>query len=128
MSVCPELSAGFPVPRPPAEIANGQSGEDVLSDRARVVEATGADVTDLYLQGAWAALSVAQEHRCRFALLADGSPSCGSSFIYDGQFAGRKHEGAGVTAALLRRHGIEVFAESEIEALVRRVEGNAAAE
>lgn len=60
-------------------------------------------------------------HDCRFALLIDGSPSCGSGFIYDGGFAGRKHVGAGVTVALLRQHGIEVFAETEIDALQSRL-------
>jgi uncharacterized protein YbbK (DUF523 family) len=53
--------------------------------------------------------------------LIDGSPSCGSGFIYDGAFAGRRHVGAGVTAALLRQHGIEVFAETEIDALQIRL-------
>lgn len=121
VSICPELTAGFSVPRPPAEIASGQSGEAVLSNNARVIEATGADVTDLYIAGAYAALDLAREHGCRFALLIDGSPSCGSGFIYDGAFAGRKHAGAGVTAALLRQHRIEVFAETEIDALQARL-------
>jgi len=121
VSICPELTAGFSVPRPPAEIAAGQSGEAVLLDGARVIEATGADVTDLYVAGAHAALDLAREHGCRFALLIDGSPSCGSRFIYDGAFAGRKHVGAGVTTAFLRKHGIEVFAETEIDALQARL-------
>ncbi|MDN5926184.1 MAG: DUF523 domain-containing protein [Hyphomicrobiales bacterium] len=121
VSICPELTAGFSVPRPPAEIAEGRSGEAVLSNGARVIEATGADVTDLYVAGAQATLALAREHDCRFALLIDGSPSCGSGFIYDGAFAGRKHVGAGVTAALLRQHGIEVFAETEIDALQARL-------
>lgn len=121
VSICPELKAGFSVPRPPAEIGDSMSGSAVLSGQARVIEATGADVTELYIAGAHSALALAQEHGCRFALLIDGSPSCGSGFIYDGAFAGRKHVGAGVTAALLRQHGIEVFAETEIEALASRV-------
>lgn len=119
--ICPELTAGFSVPRPPAEIAAGQSGEAVLSDGARVIEATGADVTERYVAGARAALDLAREHGCQFALLIDGSPSCGSGFIYDGDFAGRTHVGAGVTAALLRQHGIEVFAETEIDTLQTRL-------
>ena len=93
----------------------------LVAGDARVVEATGADVTDLYVAAARAALALAREHGCRFALLIDGSPSCGSGFIYDGAFAGRKHVGAGVTAALLRQHGIEVFAETEIDALQARL-------
>ena len=119
--ICPELAAGFMTPRPPAEIAGGQSGRDVLSGAARVMEATGADVTALYLRGAQAALSLARTHDCRFALLTDGSPSCGSEFIYDGAFVGRKHAGEGVTSALLRENGIEVFSEAQIGALQERL-------
>jgi uncharacterized protein YbbK (DUF523 family) len=119
--ICPELAAGFRTPRPQAEIDGRQSGQDVLSGRARVLEAAGDDVTDLYIAGARAALLLAQTSDCRFALLADGSPSCGSRFIYDGRFAGDKHAGAGVTTALLRENGIEVFAESEIDILQERL-------
>jgi uncharacterized protein YbbK (DUF523 family) len=121
VTVCPELTAGFNVPRASAEISQGQSGQAVLAGHAQVFESTGADVTGLYVAGARAALALAREHDCRFALLVDGSPSCGSSFIYDGSFDGRKHSGEGVTAALLREHGIEVFAETEIDALASRL-------
>ncbi|MFT4015172.1 MAG: DUF523 domain-containing protein [Paracoccus sp. (in: a-proteobacteria)] len=121
VSIRPELTAGFSVPRPPAEIADGQSGATVLAGIARVIEATGRDVTDQYVAGAHAALALAREHGCRFALLVDGSPTCGSGLIYDGAFAGRKHAGAGVTAALLPQHGIEVFTEAGIEALAGRL-------
>lgn len=120
-AICPELTAGFSVPRPPAEISGRQSGLAALEGNAQVLEATGADVTALYVEGARAALALAREQGCRFALLIDGSPSCGSGFIYDGSFGGRKHGGAGVTAALLRDHGIEVFAEAEIDALEARL-------
>ncbi|MGO8352268.1 DUF523 domain-containing protein, partial [Rhizobium johnstonii] len=50
----------------------------------------------------------------RYALLIDGSPSCGSGFIYDGTFSGRKHAGNGVTAAALKADGVEVFSDCEI--------------
>jgi uncharacterized protein YbbK (DUF523 family) len=121
VSLCPELAGGFGTPRPPAEIEAGRSGQDVLSGRARVIEPTGADVTSLYIKGAEAALALARSSACALALLVDGSPSCGSSFIHDGGFAGRKQPGAGVTTALLRNNGIEVFAESEIDALKSRL-------
>ena len=120
--VCPELAGGFSVPRPSAEIAEGLSGRDVLAGTARVVDRNGADVTALYLDGARSALALARAEGCRFALLIDGSPSCGSAYIYDGAFAGRKHAGAGVTAALLRAEGLEVFTPSEIAALEARLE------
>ena len=39
--------------------------------------------------------------------------SRGSHFIYDGTFQGRKIQGMGITATLLKRHGIEVMSEDE---------------
>jgi uncharacterized protein YbbK (DUF523 family) len=44
-------------------------------------------------------------------LFTDGSPTCGSQFIYDGTFSGQRKPGAGVAAALLREHGITVFSD-----------------
>lgn len=117
--VCPELAAGFSVPRPPAEIAHGEDGAAVLSETARVIEENGTDLSELFVAGAKTALALAQEHDCKFALLTDGSPSCGSTTIYDGTFAGKKHQGVGVTTALLRAHGVQVFAETEIDTLAR---------
>ncbi|MCP3722620.1 DUF523 domain-containing protein [Paraburkholderia sp. CNPSo 3272] len=119
--VCPEVAGGFGVPRPPAEIANAASGAAVLAGLAHVIDARGEDVSICFVEGARVALELALAHDCRYALLTDGSPSCGSRAIYDGSFAGRKHAGAGVTTALLRQHGIEVFAETEIEALHARL-------
>lgn len=118
--VCPECAGGMPVPRPAAEIQDGCSGEDVLDGRARVVDCTGQDVTDEFLAGARDVLRTAQENNCRFALLTEGSPSCGSLLIYDGSFAGRRHSGEGVTTALLRRAGIEVF--GDVTTLQKRME------
>lgn len=114
---CPELAGGMRVPRPPAEIENGMTGEDVLAVRARVLELTGGDVTAAFIAGAQQALAFARGNDCRFALLIDGSPSCGSKMIYDGAFSGHKIPGRGVTAALLSQEGIKVFAPSQIEDL-----------
>lgn len=121
VSTCPELAAGFGVPRPPAEIADSRSGPAVLKRTAQVIESGGTDVSTLYIAGAEIALALAQDHGCAFAVLTDGSPSCGSRVIYDGTFSGRTHDGMGVTAALLRAHGIQVFAENEIDALQARL-------
>ncbi|TQI79644.1 uncharacterized protein YbbK (DUF523 family) [Serratia fonticola] len=118
---CPELAAGFSTPRPPAEIASAAKGAEVIALEARVIDATGEDVTDRYLLGAHLALETARQQGCRFALLSDRSPSCGSQTIYDGSFSGQTQPGSGVTAELLRQHGIEVFSEHQVEALVERV-------
>lgn len=99
-----------------------KKGDAVLGGQGRVKENTGADVTDLYIIAARSALELAHETGCEFALLTDGSPSCGSTFIYDGTFSGKQHGGDGVTAAFLRRNGIEVFAHNQIELLAVRLE------
>lgn len=115
--LCPEMAAGLPVPRLPAEIEAGMTGADVLDGRARVLDSAGGDVTAAFLDGARRALDTATAHGCRHALLIDGSPSCGPLAIYDGSFSGRRHAGQGVVAALLARAGIAVHAPAEIAAL-----------
>lgn len=116
--VCPEVMGGLPTPRPPAEIIGQASapadGAAVLDRRAAIVEDTGDDVTEPFIDGATQALQIARDNQCRFAVLTDGSPSCGSSFIYDGSFTGKRIEGAGIVAALLRRHDIVVYGEHQI--------------
>ncbi|MEU8330483.1 DUF523 domain-containing protein [Micromonospora sp. NPDC048839] len=48
------------------------------------------------------------------AILVDGSPTCGSSVVYDGSFTGRTVPGRGVAAEELLRHGIPVFHEGQL--------------
>lgn len=110
---CPELAAGLPTPRPPAEIV---SGDNKTQDR--IIEITGKDVTEHYQLGAWLALRTAQNAGCTAALLTDGSPTCGSQFIYDGSFSGRRKSGMGVAASLLSAHGIAVFSENNLADLI----------
>lgn len=112
--VCPETAAGLPVPRPPAEIEGGD-GHAVLEHQAFVSDSTGADVTPLFMQGAQSAMAAAASHGVRLAVLKDGSPSCGSTYIFDGTFRGQRDHGQGVTAAMLSRAGIRVFSESQIQ-------------
>ena len=113
ISVCPELLGGFSTPREPAEIVGG-NGDDVLNGKAKVVEKSGRDVTELYIQGAYATLRKAQEVEATVVILKEFSPSCGSSMIYNGEFKGKKIVGNGVTTALLKRNGIQVVAEDRI--------------
>ncbi|ANK90424.1 MULTISPECIES: DUF523 domain-containing protein [Rhizobium] len=121
VTICPEMSAGMAVPRPPAEIADGATGEEVLAGTARVIELTGGDVTAEFLQAAENAVALARQTGCHYALLIDGSPSCGSAFIYDGTFSGRRQAGNGVTAAALKAAGVEVFSHGEIDRLIDRL-------
>lgn len=113
--VCPEISGGLPVPRPPAEIVGGD-GTAVLDGTASVVTNTGEDVTAAFLKGAQQALDTAQRAGARVAVLKESSPSCGTARIYDGTFTGKAIPGHGVTTALLERAGIRVFTEDDLEA------------
>ncbi|MEV5768122.1 DUF523 domain-containing protein [Micromonospora sp. NPDC052213] len=111
---CPELAVGFPVPRPAAEIVGGTAA-GVLDGAAHVREVDGRDVTDLFRLAARRALHRAVEANVALAVLVDGSPTCGSSTVYDGSFAGRTVPGRGVAAEELQRHGIPVFHEGQLE-------------
>jgi len=111
--LCPETAAGLPIPRPPAEIIGGD-GAEVLRGTAYVGDSTGVDVTAAFLRGARAVLSAALAHGVRLAVLKDGSPSCGSTYIYDGSFRQQRDVGRGVTAALLSEAGIRVFSDLQI--------------
>lgn len=107
---CPEVAGGLPTPRPPAE----RQGE-------RVITQGGEDVTTEFLRGAQLALALCQREGIRLALLKEGSPSCGSGRIYNGQFTGVSMAGEGCTTALLRRHGIDVFSEDQLAQLAERL-------
>lgn len=110
--VCPECMGGLSTPREPAEIVGG-SAEDVLSGRAQVLTKSGADVTDAFVNGAYAALEFCRAHGITEAVLKAKSPSCGCGMVYDGTFSGRLIPGDGVTAALLRRNGVSVRTERD---------------
>jgi uncharacterized protein YbbK (DUF523 family) len=114
VSICPEVSGGLPTPRPPAEIQGG-GGADVLHDLAFVRRNDGADVTAAFRAGAEAAVALARAHGVKIAVLKDFSPSCGSSAVGDGTFTRTRVPGEGVTAAALRRAGVIVFADHEID-------------
>lgn len=114
VAVCPEVSGGQDTPRRPAEIVGGD-GADVLDGRARVVDDQGRDVTDAYLAGAAEAVARARELGATRAVLKERSPSCGLREIYDGTFTGARRAGEGVTAVALRRAGVDVRTEADLQ-------------
>ena len=111
--LCPEVAGGLPTPRAAAEIPGGQ-GSEVLDGQASVITSEGEDVGAAFLSGAYQALELVQQHGIRIAILKANSPSCGNLLTYDGTFSGVKVSGEGVTAALLKRHGVQVFSELEL--------------
>lgn len=106
--ICPEMEGGLSVPRPRARLVDGR----VIADDGSEL---GRDVTTEYERGAAAALALAREHDVRIAILKQNSPSCGSRYIFTPDFK-RRIPGQGLTAALLRRNGVSVFGEDEIDA------------
>ena len=105
--ICPEVDGGLPTPRTPSE----RVGDKVLMR-------DGKDVTENYRRGADEALRKAKEFGCNIAILKARSPSCGSGKIYDGSFSGNLTDRDGVCAELLKKNGISVFTENEIDLLL----------
>jgi len=111
--VCPEQLGGLNTPRPPQEIQGG-SGEDVLDGRCRVKNINGDDVTEEFITGAKQTLRIARLFKVSQFIGKSRSPSCGCGEIYDGSFSKKWVNGDGVTAALLKRNGIEVISEEDL--------------
>jgi len=118
---CPEVMGGLPTPRAAAEIVNG-SGKEVLDGIVAVRNIDRQDVSREFISGAKQCLKLCQQHNISIALLKAKSPSCGNKQIYDGSFSGKLQSGEGVTAALLRENGVEVFNELELDKLSRALE------
>ena len=113
--VCPEVAGGMPNARLPAEIAGGHGGVAVWQDNARVIDSSKKDITAEFVAGARLAAKLAIENGIRVAILKEGSPSCGVNYTYDGTFSHRRISAAGVTAEYLRRSGIQIFSETQID-------------
>jgi len=105
--VCPEQLGGLSTPRTAALIAAGGTGKDVLEGKADVVDLEGVVLTSSFIRGAEAVLEIARKTDARKAILKESSPSCAVNTICRGARACR---GTGVTAALLKKSGIEVTA------------------
>ena len=101
--VCPEVEAGLPTPRIPAEIVNGV-----------VTNAEGEIVDREFRRGAELCLKKALEEHVDMAILQSRSPSCGVNQIYDGTFTGKLISGKGVFAKLLEENGIKTVDVEEI--------------
>lgn len=111
LGVCPECAAGLAVPRLPAELRGN-----------RVVFKDGSDATEAFWHGAELCVDAAQHFGAKLAVLKDKSPSCGSSYIYDGTFSGSLKPGAGLFARRLAEEGICVVSEEVVASCKASVE------
>lgn len=112
--VCPEQLGGLNTPRIPSEIL-GNAKDIIELNKGKVINKEGKDVTKEFLKGAKEALKIAKEANIKKAILKEGSPSCGSNFVYDGSFTGNKIKGKGITAYLLEKEGIEIISEKDLD-------------
>lgn len=100
--LCPEMLGGLDRVRPPAV----REGRGVYTNEGR-------DVTTEFRRGARKTLKVAQDLGCHTAILKARSPSCGSGIIHR-EFEGELIEGDGITAEVLKAHGIKVITEEDL--------------
>jgi uncharacterized protein YbbK (DUF523 family) len=110
--VCPEQLGGLPTPRLPSEIIFSEK------DNLKVIDIEGKDVTEKFIKGANETLKIAKDVKAKAAILKSRSPSCGYGYIYDGTFSGKLKKGNGVTADLLKKHGIKVYTEENLDELL----------
>ncbi|MFA6586239.1 MAG: DUF523 domain-containing protein [Candidatus Paceibacterota bacterium] len=111
IAMCPEIIGGLPIPREPAEIEPGRTAKQVLNGEAKILNTKGEDVTKEFIDGAKMILDTCKRKNIKVVILKEGSPSCGSSKVYDGTFTGKKISRRGVTAELLTQNGITVYCE-----------------
>lgn len=109
--VCPEQLGGLGTPRKPMNIANGD-GLEVLEGKGKVLNEDNEDVTRNMIKGAEETLKIARAYDVKEAILKARSPSCGCGKIHRRELG--LTEGDGVTAALLKKNGINVITEEEL--------------
>ena len=105
--ICPEVMGGLPIPRVPSERKND-----------KVITQIGVDVTNNYRLGKDIAINIAKNNHIKYALLKSKSPSCGNDLIYDGTFSHTLINKSGVTAEALKKIGVIVFNENQIDDLL----------
>lgn len=81
------------------------------------MKVTGDSVLVEFQLGAERDLNKAQIEKIQIAILKEKSPSCGSRYIYDGNFANQLIAGEGITTQLLRANDIVVFSENDLSEL-----------
>lgn len=101
VEVCPEVLAGFPIPRTPVEIVDG-----ILTDRDGTVLEEAMQIAIQKI------LKELPEIDC--AVLKSRSPSCGVRQVYDGTFSGVLVDGQGKFAQALMDAGITVYDSEEL--------------
>jgi uncharacterized protein YbbK (DUF523 family) len=106
---CPEILGGLGVPRSPCRFEGGD-GRAVLGGTARIIDDLGKDRTTAFVRGAEEVLHVCRLVQADLVIFKEGSPSCGVRRV---DIEGRKHQGCGVTTAMLEFLGAPIITEED---------------
>lgn len=106
IAICPEVMAGMSIPREPIEIKNSKI---ITQDQIDIT--SSFDKVFIYME------KLLKEKDIKTAVLKNFSPSCGSTFIYDGSFSGVKIPGNGIITSYLKMLDVEIFNEDSLDEL-----------
>lgn len=117
---CPEAHS-MGVPRGMPDL-HGGDGRDFWQGQAKVLDETGADLSEEMAAGAEAMVAFAQAQEVQLCILTDMSAACGTQVIADGcrfDTPRRYRKGMGVAAAALSAAGLLVLAQRDHASLAR---------
>ena len=101
-TICPELLAGFSIPRLKIEMKNG----DLVNIDGQILNEE-MEISKAKLQ------KIIDEYHPTLAILKTKSPSCGKDYIYDGTFSKTLIDGNGFACELILKNGIKVITEND---------------
>ena len=107
--ICPEILGGMGIPRSRCRFYGGD-GQAVLDGKATILDENGVDRTKFFIKGARAVLQIVKLVSPELILLKEGSPSCGVQRV---DVEGARHQGMGVTTAMLKPLGIPIISEED---------------
>ena len=107
-----KCAGGLPTPRPPAEIPAARAAR-CSTAACRVLTDDSADVTAAFVAGAESPCAWSSSTVLRVAVLKDAQPVLRQTHITTATSAAPWWP-EGVTAALLKRHGVRVFNETQL--------------
>ena len=103
MSFCPEILAGFSVPRKAIEM----KGEDLIS-------VDGENLNEYMTLSLSRIDKIIKDFKPDLAILKSRSPSCGKDKIYDGSFTHTLTDKDGYASKYLKDNNIKVISEEDI--------------
>jgi len=105
--ICPEVLAGMSIPREPIELINNS-----------IYNEKNEKLDDMFIPVFNYLKILIVKNKIKYALLKEFSPSCGVHEVYDGTFSGKTVSGMGLVTSFLKKEGVTVFSEYEMNQLI----------